>query len=85
MNILIPEKLIDKMDRELILRGQVEELICEAEASDAKIYDEKDDLFIAHKRFGAVTIWAVYSYAPENAISVENVYLHRMDIREDRK
>ena len=109
MTILIPEKLIDKMDRGLILRDQVNDLICEAEETGGKIYDEGDNNFIAHRRFGTVTIWAVYSYtnadtAPDasdaaddpavpvqaaadtagTAILVENVYWHRMEIREDQ-
>ena len=82
MEILISEELIRKMDRELILREQVSELIVEAEETGNKLYDEEDNVFIAHKRFGAVTIWAVYSRFGDT-VTVEKVYLHRMEIRED--
>ena len=82
MEILISEELIRRMDRELILREQISDLITEAEDSGNKLYDEDDNVFIAHKRSGAVTIWAVYSREADS-VTVENVYLHRMDIRED--
>ncbi|MBQ6470300.1 MAG: NAD(P)-binding protein [Lachnospiraceae bacterium] len=97
MEIRIPEKLIDKMDRELILREQAEEIIRDAESTGVKLFDDGDNLYIAHKRFGTVTIWVVYSVDqtvseaadpsekadPEGVITVENVYCHRMEIRED--
>ena len=97
MEIRIPEKLIDKMDRELILREQAEEIIRDAESTGVKLFDDGDNLYIAHKRFGTVTIWVVYSVYqtvseaadpsekadPEGVITVENVYCHRMEIRED--
>ena len=82
MEILISEELIRRMDRELILREQVNEIICEAEETGCKVYDEDDNVFISHKRFGAVTIWTVYSRSGDT-VTVENVYLHRMTVRAD--
>ena len=82
MEIRISEELIRKMDSELILREQVETLIREAEESGVKIFDEEDNMFIAHRRFGTVTIWAVYSLDGD-AADLTNVYLHRMEVMED--
>lgn len=83
MKILIPEELAGKMERELILPDQIEDIIREAEASGTKLYDERSKTFIAHSKFGSVTVWAVYSYNCEGSILVRNVYMHRMQIRED--
>ena len=84
MEIMISEELIRKMDRDLILREQVAEIICMAEETSNKLYDEEDNIFIAHQKMGAVTIWVTYSYAEDKKIMVENVYCHRMEIREDQ-
>lgn len=82
--IYIPEELVRKMDRELLLREQVDEIIREAEATNNKIYDEDDNVFIAHKIFGTVTVWTVYRREAGRA-EVEKVYHHRMEIREDQR
>ena len=84
MEIMVSEELIRKMDRELILREQVNDIICQAEETSNKLYDEEDNTFIAHQKMGAVTIWVAYSYAEDQKIMVDNVYCHRMEIREDQ-
>ncbi|MGX8716025.1 MAG: heterodisulfide reductase-related iron-sulfur binding cluster, partial [Lachnospiraceae bacterium] len=84
MEIMVSEELIRKMDRELILREQVNDIICQAEETSNKLYDEEDNIFIAHQKMGAVTIWVAYSYAEDQKIMVDNVYCHRMEIREDQ-
>lgn len=82
ITIRIPEEVVRKMDRELVLREQVRDLILEAEESGRKVYDEDDNLYYAHRRFGEVTVWAAY-YRQDDEITISNVYLHRMDIREE--
>lgn len=70
------------MNRELILREQVLQTLLEAEADKSMILDEEDGLFYAHKRFNTITIWVVYCKNGES-IQVTNVYVHRVDIREN--
>ena len=80
--VVIPPELIDKMDRELILRSQVEENIRRAEAAGDSLYDEAADLRYAHARFGTVTLWTAYRPG-DGELRVVNVYAHRVEIRED--
>lgn len=81
MKIEIPVQLIDKMDRELILREQVHAVIEEAEETGRKVYDPEQDIYYAHQRFGHATVWAGYQ-AAEGGILVTSVYCHRVEVEE---
>lgn len=79
--IHIPTELVDKMNREFVLREQVAKTILEAEAERSMILDEGDNLFYAHKRFREITVWVTYSRQGA-IIEVTNLYVHRVSIRE---
>lgn len=46
------------------------------------IQDEADGLFYAHRRFRTITIWVVYC-KNSDSIQVTNIYVHRVEIREN--
>ncbi|MCQ2501793.1 MAG: hypothetical protein MJ117_10670, partial [Lachnospiraceae bacterium] len=79
--IHIPTELVDKMNREFVLREQVSKTILEAEAERSMILDEGDNLYYAHKRFREITVWVTYSRQGA-IIEVTNLYVHRASIRE---
>ncbi|MBQ8975337.1 MAG: NAD(P)-binding protein [Oscillospiraceae bacterium] len=81
LQVVIPPSVVEKMDSLLILRQDVQNVILAAEESRRKIYDQAQDVYYAHRRIGAVTIWARYRLVDEGA-HVENVYCHRVDVKE---
>ncbi|UWG95694.1 4Fe-4S dicluster domain-containing protein [Dehalobacter sp. DCM] len=82
LNIIIPPELMDKMDGDLIIREDAEEVIRRSEETGQKLLDQTTGHYVAHQQLGIMTYWVVYR-PEENGFCLVNIYAHRMRI-EDR-
>lgn len=82
LEIVIAPELLDKMDRELILKEDAEEVIRRCEENGEKLLDPATGNFVVHQQLGVMTYWVVYR-PEDNGFRLVNIYAHRMKI-EDR-
>ncbi len=79
IHLIMDENIKDKLNMELILEEEIQEVIHWAESSGEKVIDTTRGCMVAHKQIGIITIWVAYQ--PENGgFRVFNAYSHRMQI-----
>ena len=79
IQLIMDENIKSKINTELILEEEIQEVIHWAESSGEKVIDTAKACVVAHKQIGIITIWV--SYQPEDdAFRVYNAYSHRMQI-----
>ncbi|MCL1896473.1 MAG: heterodisulfide reductase-related iron-sulfur binding cluster [Clostridiales bacterium] len=71
--------LEEKLDRLLVLEGDIRETIRHCEETGARLLDPETGCYVAHRRLGVVTLWVEYR-TEGGAYIVENAYCHRMRI-----
>lgn len=79
-NIIISDKLKQKLNRNLILEEEAIDVISYCEASGSKVLNRKNNTFCGYRKIGYMTYWVEYRYA-EEGIELVNAYSHRMTIR----
>lgn len=82
LNLKMPDDLIDKMEKRLILKENIIEVIKYAEKNDNKFVDPKTGHFLAYKKIANVTFWVEYEKEDDSYI-VNKAYSHRMTIVEE--
>jgi glutamate synthase (NADPH) small chain len=79
IHLTMDDDVQNKINQELILEEEIQEVIHGAESSGEKIIDTAGGRMIAHKQIGIITLWV--EYRPEqNGFTVYNAYSHRMQI-----
>jgi glutamate synthase (NADPH) small chain len=79
IHVIMDEDVKNKINNELILEEEIQEVIHGAESSGEKIIDTASGRLMAHKQVGIITIWV--EYQPEDSgFRVFNAYSHRMQI-----
>jgi glutamate synthase (NADPH/NADH) small chain len=79
LSVLVDDDLRLKMDKQLILLEDIEEVIRRAEETGEKLR-AKDGSLIAHLRIGIITYWVQYAPTEGGAYRLYNAYSHRMKI-----
>jgi hypothetical protein len=83
LNLIIDDELLNKIDRELILKEDAAHVIAYCESSGNKLLDRETGDFVGHLRDGVMTYWV--RYRPEgSAFRVGAIYCHRMKIEGDQ-
>lgn len=82
MNIVFPEQIEEKLEREHLLKEDVIEVIEHGYETHQQVYHQSTEEIISHKQIGQITIWAVYYEIPDGCV-VKNVYYHRTHIEEE--
>jgi thiamine transporter ThiT len=80
-DIIMPDKLKEKLEMEGILYEHIIRVIESAEKFDNKIITAVKDRFIGHLRIGTVTFWVEYAPCGNNYL-IHNSYCHRIQIEE---
>ncbi len=81
IKVEIPENVLTDMNRLLVLKSQVTEIIREAEETGVKFLDSDQGLFYANHQYQHMTVWVCYRKMG-NSYLVEDVYLHHLEIKE---
>lgn len=76
----LSEALLDKLDRLLLRREEVEAILLAGEASGQTIRSKTDGSFTTYGPAGVLTCWVVYHPLSDGCYRVENVYAHRFAI-----
>ena len=79
IHLIMEDDVKNKINNELILEEEIQEVIHWAESSGEKIIDTAGGHMVAHKQIGIITIWVEYQ-PEENGFRVYNAYSHRMQI-----
>ena len=79
IHLIMDEDVKNKINTELILEEEIQEVIHEAESSGEKILNTANGHMVAHKQIGIITIWVAYQ-PEESGFKVFNAYSHRMQI-----
>jgi Fe-S oxidoreductase len=83
IKLIVPPEILEKIERELILLEEIQQVIYYAENTGNKILQSENNRFIAHLQLGIITYWV--EFLPHNgAYKVFNVYSHRMHIIEKK-
>lgn len=82
ISLEIPEHLMEKMNKNLMLREQAHKVVAFAEVSGNKLYDENSGNMISHLRQGQLTFWVEYRALEQGGYLLENIYFHRCIIEE---
>lgn len=80
--LAIPEEMREKLERMLILEEQVYETLEQAEDTKEKFLDREAGLYYASRRFRNMTVWISYREDQEGGFTLEDVYRHRVEIKE---
>ena len=78
----IDEALLDKMNKELILKEDAQNVIESCEKSNCKLLNKKTGNYIGHMQSRYITYWVEYKVA-EDRFQLINIYSHRMSIQEE--
>ena len=73
----IPEDILLKMDKLLLMESEVTHLLLEAERTGKRQLNLDTGYYIAHGQSGVLVVWIIYQALPEGGFRVENVYAHR--------
>ena len=84
LNLYIPEKVRDLMERRMILLEDLRQVIDYSEGTRNRLLNRKTGRYLAHFKPGTVTYWVEYS-ATEDGFAIHNAYSHRMEIVEELK
>jgi hypothetical protein len=82
MELDIPRKLLDKMNRELIHEDNVRQAVYFGESSGAKVFHPGRDSYTCHLAQAMLTFWVEYRIDRSGKCVLLNVYKHRMSIEE---
>jgi Fe-S oxidoreductase len=82
INLIIEDKLKEKLSSELILESEIEEVIEHCENKGKKILDGESGHFIGHYKITNMTYWIEYE-VNDQVIKLHNAYAHRMSIEEN--
>jgi glutamate synthase (NADPH/NADH) small chain len=82
IRLYIADKLLDKMDQQLILDDDVKKVIYWAEKTGVKLFDNKNKHYIAHFRETVFTYWVEYC-PKDSGYEIINVYSHRLQLEEN--
>lgn len=77
--LVISPELMDRMDKNYILREDVETVIAHSEKSSCKLYDPDRDCYIGHAMIDNMTLWAEYRKV-SGRYELLATYMHRMKI-----
>jgi glutamate synthase (NADPH/NADH) small chain len=80
---ILPE-VEEKMERNFILKEDIQQVINYAEKTGNKLYLEKNGCYLAHFRPSIITYWVEYGIE-DNQYIIHNAYSHRIQIIEDVK
>jgi Fe-S oxidoreductase len=80
--LLIPQELKVKLDKNLILETDIYTVIEHCEQSGRKISDLNKGTFTGYMQIGNTTYWVEYRIPGENQYELVNSYCHRMKIVE---
>jgi glutamate synthase (NADPH/NADH) small chain len=79
IHLIMDDDVKNKINNEMILEEEIQEVIHGAESSGEKIIDTAGGRMVAHKQIGIITVWV--EYRPEDSgFMVFNAYCHRMQI-----
>ena len=79
--LLITPELLEKMDRNYLLREDVEAVVELCEQTGKTLLNQEKNTKIGHAPAGRMTIWVEYRNL-KNCRELVNVYAHRMQILE---
>lgn len=82
INLNIVPELKQKLNKEMILETDIEDVIEYCESSGRKVLDSETRHCIGYLKIGKMTYWAEY-LPVENGFKLINAYSHRMSIEED--
>jgi hypothetical protein len=82
MDVVIPDALREKMNRELIHEDNVKRTIHFGESTGAKVFHPERGSCTCHLAQGKLTFWVEFRREPDGKILLLNVYKHRMRIEE---
>lgn len=82
--LLITPELLEKMDKNYLLREDVEAVVELCEQTGKTLLNQEKNTKIGHAPAGRMTIWVEYRNL-ENCRELVNVYAHRMQILEGRE
>ena len=77
------EKVLERMNRDLILLDDISETIKESEDTGYYLLDAELEHRIAHLKRGLITYWVEYQSEDNGIYTVYNAYSHRMTIKND--
>lgn len=77
------QKVLEKINRDLILLDDVSETISKSEESGYYLLDSESGHRIAHLKRGLITYWTEYQPEDNGSYTVYNAYSHRMTIKDD--
>ncbi len=80
--LIIPRELVEKMDRLLLLRSQVEETVRRCRETGEMVMDDQG-AYYGHRKFGTVTIWCGWQQTDSGQV-LTAVYSHRVEVKEGR-
>ena len=80
--ITYTDEILAKMDRELITRDDVEEVIRHCEETNRKVLDMEAGYYIGYKKIGEITLWVIYMPVDDGSFNAMGVYTHRMSVGE---
>ncbi len=80
--LTIPRELVEKMDRLLLLRSQVEETVRRCRETGEMVMDE-GGITYGHKKFGTVTVWCGWRQGDTGPV-LTAVYSHRVEVKEGK-
>jgi hypothetical protein len=75
----IPPKVWESMERQLVLREDVERVVSHAQKTGERFFNPESACYSASLRIGDVTYWVRYREAGGD-VQVDGVYSHRMEI-----
>jgi Fe-S oxidoreductase len=81
LHVSYSAQLADKMQRDLILREDVQRTIYTCKANGEQFQDAESGHLFAHLQIGYVTHWVEYNRSGEEYL-IHNVYSHRMVVKE---
>lgn len=81
-NLIIPDAIIDLMEKRYILVEDIEQVINNAKNNNDCFYNPETSNYLAKLRLDNVTYWVMYE-EKENDIVITNAYSHRMEVLEE--
>ena len=81
VKVVISDSLMEKMQKEYVLKEDVEQAISYCERTGLKLNDVQSGHSLGHLRIGTTTFWVEYG-ADGEGFTLYDVYTHRMQIQE---
>lgn len=84
IELILPPELVRKMDALLVLEDDVRRVIRHCEETGEMVVHSPGGLRTGHLRLGVITCWVKYRSEGANVYLLDNLYVHRMAIEENR-